>query len=151
MVMRVVLGVVFVAMAAGQLASWTSMPDILDAYEALPAGALPWLAGVLIAAELTAGVWLVARPRSLALTPVWIYMAVAVAWTVLGVQAFVRDVPVSNCGCFGRYLTQRLSWFTLAQDALLVGYGLLMLRSGVRDRRRRVGLAAQPGSVGPSG
>jgi FtsH-binding integral membrane protein len=113
-----------------------------SAYEAVPAGVLPWLAAVLIVAELLAGVWLLARPRSAALTPVWVYTAVALLWTALGVQAYLRGADVDNCGCFGRYLGQQLSWFTLLQDGLLLVYAAIMIRGGTLARRA---LAAGPG------
>ncbi|MDN5860224.1 MAG: hypothetical protein L0H84_16560 [Pseudonocardia sp.] len=135
MLLRVVLGVVYLAMAVGQLASWSSMPAILDAYRLLPPAALPVLAAGLIAAELVCGVWFVARPRSRAATPVWVYTAVAVAWAGLGLQAYLRGLPVDNCGCFGLYLTQRLSLFVLAQDALLLVYAVVLLR-GTRPAAR---------------
>ena len=133
-----ILGAVYTAMAAGQMASWSQMPDILGAYRVLPAAALPWLAGALIAGELVAGVWLLARPRSHALAPVWVYTAVSVVWAALALQAQLRGLPVDNCGCFGVYLSQRLSWFVLAQDALLLGYAALLVRSA-----RRATLTAQ--------
>ena len=125
-VLRVVLGVVFTAMAAGQLASWSAMPSILDAYRLLPNAALPVLAAGLIAGELVCGVWFLVRPRSRAVTPVWIYTAVSLVWAGLGLQAYVRGLPVGNCGCFGVYLTQRLSLFVLAQDAVLLAYAVLL-------------------------
>jgi hypothetical protein len=139
--LRAVLGGVYLAMAAGQAVSWSHMPEILSAYDVLPAAALPWLAGALIAAELVAGVGLLARPRSRSTAPVWVYTAVAVVWAVLGLQAQVRGLTVDNCGCFGVYLTQRLSWFVLAQDALLLVYAVLMFRA----TRRRRGPAGAPG------
>jgi hypothetical protein len=137
MLLRTILGALYVAMAAGQLASWAAMPRILGAYDAAPAGVLPWLAAVLIVAELLAGVWLLARPRSRALAPVWVYTTVAAAWMALGVQAYARGLAVDNCGCFGRYLSQRLTWFTLAQDGLLLVYAAVMIRGGLRARRTR--------------
>lgn len=137
MVLRIVLGAVYVAMGAGQLASWPSMRRILSAYQAVPAGVLPWLAAVLIVAELLAGVWLLARPRSRALTPVWVYTGVAMLWAALGVRAYARRLAVDNCGCFGVYLTQRLTWFTLAQDGLLLVYATIMIRGGLRARHTR--------------
>src|SRR5262249_12079041 len=82
---------------------------ILGAYRAVPPGVLPWVAAVLIAAELLAGVWLLARPRSPALTPVWVYTAVAVAWAALGGQAYARGLAVGNRGWFGVCLAQRLT------------------------------------------
>lgn len=134
-VLRVVLGVVFTAMAAGQLASWSAMPSILDAYRLLPASALPVLAAGLIAAELVCGVWFLARPGSRAVTPVWVYTASSVVWAGLGLQAYLRGLPVDNCGCFGVYLTQRLSLFVLAQDGLLLIYAVLLLRGALRRPR----------------
>lgn len=134
MMLRIILGGLYVAMGIGQLLSWQSMPEILGAYGVAPAEALPWLAAVLIAAELVAGVMLLARPRSSRLAPVWAYTAVALLWTVLGVQAYARGLAVDNCGCFGLYLSQRLSWFTLVQDGLLLAYAGLMIRAGLRAR-----------------
>jgi hypothetical protein len=99
----------------------------------MPVAALPWLAGALIIGELVSGVWLAVRPRSRALEPVWVYTAVTLAWATLGLQAQLRGLSVDNCGCFGMYLTQRLSWFVLAQDALLL-YAVLMIRGGRRGR-----------------
>ncbi|MGH3737794.1 MAG: MauE/DoxX family redox-associated membrane protein [Micromonosporaceae bacterium] len=132
MVLRLVLGVVYVGMAVGQLVSWQQMPEILAAYRVmLDAQAL---AGVLIAGELVCGVWFLARPRSQNLAPVWVYTAVSVVWAALGTQAYLRGLDVANCGCFGVYLTQRLSLFVLAQDALLLLYAGLMIRSGLRAR-----------------
>ncbi|MFI2369271.1 hypothetical protein [Streptomyces sp. NPDC018833] len=51
------------------------------------------------------------------------------AWSLLAVQAYARGLTVANCGCFGVYLTQRLSWFVLAQDALMLCYAWLLLRA----------------------
>src|SRR5918993_2385441 len=134
-VLRVVLGVVFTGMATGQLASWSAMPSILDAYRLLPTPALPVLAAGLIAAELVCGVWFLTRPGSRAVTPVWIYTVVSMVWAGLGLQAYVRGLPVENCGCFGVYLTQRLSLFVLAQDALLLAYAALLLHAALRRPR----------------
>jgi hypothetical protein len=73
------------------------------------------------------------------LAPVWIYTGVSLIWAVLGGQAYLRGVHVANCGCFGRYLSQRLSGFVLAQDALLLVYAIVMIRASRRAARHRVG------------
>ena len=44
-------------------------------------------------------------------------------------------------GCFGVYLGQRLSWFVLVQDALLLGYAAVLIR-GAREAQRMARLAA---------
>ncbi len=127
--LRLILGVVYVGMAAGQAISWSSMPGILAAYQVGGLAGMRVLALVLIAGELVCGLWFAARPRSTSLTPVWIYTGVTLVWAGLGAQALARGVWVSNCGCFGVYLSQRLSWFVLAQDALLLLYAVLLTRS----------------------
>lgn len=75
------------------------------------------------------GIWFLARPQSKALPPVWAYTAVSVVWSLLAVQAYARGLAVANCGCFGVYLAQRLSWFVLLQGALTLLYAGLLLRA----------------------
>lgn len=140
--LRAVLGAILTVMGAGQLVSWPVMPDILAAYQVAPVAALPWLAAVLILAELAGGLWLLTRPRSCALTPVWIYVGVAVAWAGLAAQAFARGLTVDNCGCFGRFLIQGLGWFVLLQDALLLLYAGLLLRATRKARARSAAAGA---------
>jgi hypothetical protein len=139
-IVRLVLGMLFVAMGAGQAASWPHMPEILAAYQ-VPGVANHGFVAVLIAAHLVVGLWLLARPRSTSLAPVWVYLAVALLWAGLGLQGVLRGLEVANCGCFGIYLAQRLSWFVLAQDGLLLLYGYLMVRSARRARGMATGPA----------
>ncbi|MEV4918601.1 MauE/DoxX family redox-associated membrane protein [Streptomyces tirandamycinicus] len=131
MVLRLVLGALFVAMAAGQLASLRQMPGILAEYGLVAGPAAAVLAVALIVGELVCGVWFLARPRSRALAPVLVFTGVAVVWALLAVQAFARGLTVANCGCFGIYLVQRLSWFVLVQDALLLLYAGVLLRTAL--------------------
>jgi hypothetical protein len=133
-VLRIVLGALYVAMGLGQTASASAMPGILDAYQVVDGPGLPWLAAALIVAEAGCGLWLLTRPRSRSLTPVWLFTGVAVVWAALGAQAYVRGLPIDNCGCFGRYLAQPLSGFVLAQDALLLVYAALLVRATRRAR-----------------
>ncbi|MEN8654832.1 MauE/DoxX family redox-associated membrane protein [Streptomyces sp. 21So2-11] len=129
MVLRLVLGTVYSAMALGQLASFGQMPGILAAYGPVNHVVASALAVVLIIGELVCGVWFLARPRSKAITPVWVYTAVSLVWSTLAVQAFARGLTVENCGCFGVYLSQRLGWFVLVQDGLTLLYAALLLRT----------------------
>jgi hypothetical protein len=84
--LRLILGVVYLAMAAGQVISWTAMPGILGAYQVGGPAAMQLLTAAVITGQLACGMWFVARPRSATLTPVWIYTVVSVIWTALGVQ-----------------------------------------------------------------
>ncbi|MCX4582392.1 MauE/DoxX family redox-associated membrane protein [Streptomyces sp. NBC_01481] len=141
MVLRIMLGAVYAAMALGQLASIGHMPGILAAYGLATGGAATALAVALIAGELVCGVWFLARPRSKALAPVWVFTAVSVVRSFLAVQAYARGLTVANCGCFGIYLSQRLSWFVLVQDALTLLYAGLLLHGA---RRRPAAPAEYP-------
>ncbi|WP_067034334.1 MauE/DoxX family redox-associated membrane protein [Streptomyces dysideae] len=134
MILRLVLGALFIAMAVGQLVSFDAMPAILDAYRLTAGAGSAVLAVTLIAGEAVAGVWFLARPRSTVRTPVWIYTTVSAVWAVLAVQAYARGLAIDNCGCFGRYATQPLRWWVLAEDALMLLYAWLLLR-GSRSSR----------------
>ncbi|MFI2367383.1 MauE/DoxX family redox-associated membrane protein [Streptomyces sp. NPDC018833] len=146
MVLRIVLGAVYTAMAVGQLASFGHMPGILAAYGLVDGAAATASAVALIVGELVSGVWFLARPRSRTVAPVWVFTAVSVMWTFLAAQAYARGLTVTNCGCFGVYLSQRLSWLVLAQDALTLLYAGLLLRGA-----RRAPAAPAPGALSGRG
>jgi len=57
-------------------------------------------------------------------------------WAALGGQAYLHGLSVANCGCFGVYLAQRLSWLILAQDALLLVYAAALMVHDARCARR---------------
>jgi hypothetical protein len=133
--LRLILGALFTAMALGQLVSLPRMPAILATYGLHPRAAALTVAVALIAGELLAGVWFLARPRARAATPVAAYTAVNLAWAGLALWAFTRGTAVLNCGCFGRYLPQHLSWITLTEDALLLVYAVVLARAVLRARR----------------
>ncbi|GAA4081866.1 hypothetical protein GCM10022233_73650 [Streptomyces shaanxiensis] len=88
MVLRLVLGAIYTAMGTGQLASLGEMPAILGGYGLVNDAAATLLTVVLIVGELVCGVWFLARPRSAAIAPVWVYTAVSLVWGALAVQAF---------------------------------------------------------------
>lgn len=129
--LRLVLGALYTAMAAAQLVSLSRMPGILGAYGLVHGAAATVLALGLIAGEAVCGVWFLARPRSHAPAPVWVYTAVSLVWGALAFPAWVRGLTVANCGCFGRFLAQPMSWITLTEDALTLVYAAVLLR-GVR-------------------
>lgn len=141
MTLRIVFGGLYATMAAGQLASLGQMPAIMTAYGLVADAGAAALAVALISGELASGLWLLARPRSRATAPVWVFAAVTVAWALLAVQAYARGLTVTNCGCFGIYLAQRLSWVVVVQDGLLLFYaGCCSARYGTRGKpghRRR--------------
>ncbi|WP_251022552.1 MauE/DoxX family redox-associated membrane protein [Streptomyces sp. ISL-10] len=118
------------------------MPGILAGYGLVGGAAATTSAVALIVGELVCGVWFLARPRSRTVAPVWVVTAVSAMWAFLAAQAYTRGLTVTNCGCFGVYLSQRLSWFVLAQDAVTLLYAGLLLRGA-----RRAPAAPAPGAL----
>jgi hypothetical protein len=98
-VLRLILGAVYTAMALGQLVSWPAMPGILAAYQVIPEPGLPWLAAGLIAGELVCGLWFLSRPRSHALAPVRVYTGVSVDWACRRSPADWPWTCVGASGC----------------------------------------------------
>jgi hypothetical protein len=127
---RRLLGGLLLAMAAGQVSDLGGFARILETYRVFP-GALPIIAAVaLVALEAMAGVALLRGERRGGALSV----AVALAWTVLGAQAFARGLPLANCGCFGVHLGQPLRWWVLIEDAEFIALTMWVLRAERRAR-----------------
>lgn len=128
-------GLLLAGMAAGQLASLDAFEDALASYELL-GGLLPAAVIGVPALEVLAVIGLLGSrllPRRAVRTTAVLGVVVAVAWSLLAVQAFARGLAVENCGCFGAYLAQELRWWVLLEDAYMLLLALLAARSlGVR-------------------
>ncbi len=127
-----VLGGLFTAMAAFQLAD---LPGFVGVLETFQLGGAWVLAVALLAGELVSGGWLLVAPGRRPLVPAVVFAATSVMWSALAAQAFARGLVLANCGCFGVYLAQPLRWWVLVQDAALLGYAALLLRAAVRAGR----------------
>lgn len=128
MIARLILALLLVAMAVGQLASLGTFADALRGYGLVGESGLAY---AVPAVELAAGLALLARHRAGGI----LSLSVAAFWTVLASQAFARGVELDNCGCFGRYLAQELRWWVLIEDAeFLALAGWVFLRLARHDR-----------------
>lgn len=128
------LAVLLLAMATGQLADLSGFVDVLRRY---PVGstALPWLLAVgLIGGEVVGGILLLRGSTSARSAGAAVAIAVAIAWSVLALTAFVQGRTIDNCGCFGVYLAQPLRWWVLLQD----GYFVALAAWVLLETRRRV-------------
>lgn len=138
---RWALGLLLLAMAAGQLADPVGFRDIVASYRLGGTAAAAVIAGLLVAGEVAAGAGLLAGGPGRRRKAASIALAVAAAWTALGVQAFVRGIAMDNCGCFGVYAGQPLRWWVLVEDIEFVALAVwVRRRSGLggalRSRRR---------------
>jgi hypothetical protein len=137
-------GLLLAGMAVGQLASFDAFEDALASYE-LPGGLHTAAVIGLPALEVLAAVGLLGArvlPRRAGHAAAVLGLVVAVAWTLLAVQAFTRGLAVENCGCFGAYLVQELRWWVLLEDGyllLLALWAALSLGVGLPVPSRRPG------------
>lgn len=133
-VARWVFAGLLLSMALGQSLSLPESVDAIGSYRVTGEAGSSLLAWFLLLLQALAGAGLLwSSPR---LRPVagWVGLTVALAWSALAVQAFARGLSIPNCGCFGRFLAQELSWWVLVQDAYFVVLALLALRSARRGR-----------------
>lgn len=126
---RPALVLLFLAMAGGQLSDLTGFVDILDTYRLGGRAPAAMTAIALLGGELIAAVGLLSGSSSRRHRAGTVAVAVAVAWTVLAVQAFARGLEVDNCGCFGVHAGQTLRWWVLLQDVWFVALAWWVRRS----------------------
>lgn len=129
-VARLVLALLLLAMAAGQILSSAEFQAAVDDYSVTGATVV---VVVLLAGEVVGGVGLLLPLPRTRVVAGWIGLAVALLWTGLALQAFARGLQIDNCGCFGRFLAQELSWWVLVQDAYFVALAGLALRNARTD------------------
>lgn len=131
---RWVFAALLLSMALGQSLSLPEFVNAVGSYRVAGEAGSSVLAWVLLLLQALAGAGLLWGSPRLRPGAGWAGLAVALAWSALAVQAFARGLSISNCGCFGRFLAQELSWWVLLQDAYFVVLALLALRSARRDR-----------------
>lgn len=138
---RWLLGLLLVAMAAGQLSDPGGFVDIVDDYRI--GGTLPaaLVASALVLGELIGGLGLLAGREARRSSAPTVAVVVALAWSALAVQAFARGLVLESCGCFGVHLAQPLRWWVLLEDAELVALALWVRR---QNRSATGPLAASP-------
>lgn len=131
---RIIFASLVLSMALGQIFSFGEFVDAIETYRTGGSGAALLMAMTLLAGEVAGGIGLLLpRPRLRAAAG-WAGLGTASLWAALALQAFARGLSIPNCGCFGRFLTQELSWWVLAQDVYFVALAVLAWRSAQRDR-----------------
>ncbi len=136
---RRILAVLLLAMTAGQLSDISGFVDALAVYEVGGRPASWVLAISIVAAEAMSGVGLLRRGGTLRRVAPGVAVVVAVAWTILGVQAFARGLVLDNCGCFGVHLAQPLRWWVLLEDAEFIALAWWVRRKDTLTGQADVG------------
>jgi len=130
---RVVLALLLLAMAAGQLADLPGFVEVLRTYP-VASTPLTWLIALgLVVGEVTAGALLLTGNASMRARGAATALAVAVAWSALALSALVPGRAIENCGCFGVYLAQPLRWWVLLEDVEFVALATWVLLAARRE------------------
>jgi len=125
---RLLLAGLLFVMAAGQASNFSGFITKIGDYQ-VPIVADGLLGGVLFSAELFAAVGLVSSaPRHRQIGGA-VAFGVALVWSVLASQAFLRNLVLDNCGCFGVHLAQPLRWWILLEDAEFLIWSALVWRA----------------------
>jgi len=122
------LTILLLSMGVAQLSDLGGFADVLASYQAFPEGSALAAALAIAVAEMATGLGLMAGGKSRGVGAI-VAVGVAVVWSVLGVQAFARGLDLSNCGCFGVHLPQRLWWGVVVQDAAFLASTLWVAKA----------------------
>lgn len=128
--LRLLLGAVLFATAAGKLADVRGFAGVLRAYGAFPEASLLPLAAAIPVVELALALWLFSGRglEGAALGALVLHVAYA-AWAAL---SLARGLRLENCGCFGVFLARPLGWRTVAEDLTLAASAAALLAVSLR-------------------
>lgn len=129
---RLLFSLLVLSMALGQSLTFSAFVAAIESYQVAAPGVSRGIGLALILGETFAGIGLLAGSQKLRSVAGWAGLTVAAVWAGLAVQAFLSGLEIENCGCFGRYFAQRLSWLVLLQDVYFVGLAYLALRSALK-------------------
>ena len=122
-VLRVVLGALFLWAAATKLPDMAAFAQDVANYRVLPAVLVPWAAAAVVGIEAVCGIALItgilARPAAV-LTAILL-----LAFTAFLAQALLRGIDL-RCGCFGG--DEPASWWTVARDLVMLAAALAVAR-----------------------
>ena len=127
--LRLFLGLVLLATAAGKLLDVRGFAAVLATYEAFPESALVPLALAVPLAELALAVWLFSGRRLAGAAGA--ALALHLLYAVWAAATLARGLRLPNCGCFGVFLPSPLGWRTVAEDLVLAGFSAWLLRTAL--------------------
>jgi hypothetical protein len=116
------LSIVLVASAWGKLRAPARFRAALDTFEAIPPSSIPILVIAVPGTELVvAGLQWVSALRP------WIggvAIAMLVAFTALLLHSLLSGEK-ADCGCFGTSAPEKVSWFSIVRNVVLIGFAFI--------------------------
>ncbi len=138
LVLRIVLGAIFVVAGAAKFGHFTEFASQIAGFRILPAAVIPPMAIVLPFFELLLGGYLILGLFTR--TAAWIAAVLLLAFDAAIASAVVRGMTI-NCGCFGPQDATVTTWGEVARDAIFVILAIVVaLRApGTLALDRRIG------------
>jgi len=117
--LRLFIGGIIFASALGKSLDLPGFVEVLKTYRAFPEAMLWPLALMVTSVEFVLGAWLLSGwcLRTGALAALWLNAGYTVWMTV----SLLRGLELANCGCFGAFFPQPLTWLSPLEDLVLVG------------------------------
>lgn len=116
-----------------QAVSFGDFTTALQNYEVFPGATVELVAIAVIAAELAAALLLISNAKQGAIVTGVVYTF----WLVMAFQGLIRGLDVPNCGCFGRFLSQPLTWWVIPQDLYVLAMAVLIYRKAAKRELSR--------------
>lgn len=124
LVLRLVLGIVFLVAAADKVANAEAFARSIANYRLLPVELVNLVALVLPWLELLVGLMLVVGLRVRAAAVV--ASGLLLVFTVALVSALVRGLDI-HCGCFSQTAAERIGWGRVIEDVLLLAAAVVVV------------------------
>ncbi len=140
-ILQLFIGGIFFLSALGKSLDMTGFIEVLKTYQAFPLSLLKPFAFAVIGIEFLLGVWILSGYR----LPWSALLGAGLNATYAGwaVITLLRGLKLSNCGCFGVFFPQPLTWVTPFGDLVFVGICVVLAYLGVTEEypHRRLGTA----------
>lgn len=132
-VLRYFIASVLFLTGLGKLLDIPGFVEVLDAYQTIPEWGLHLVAVGTVLLELRICEWLlrdktlILGARSSLIFHLWYTL-----WTTI---TLIREIPISNCGCFGVFFARPLTGWTVVEDLILVAASFVLLALAIKQKK----------------
>lgn len=124
--LQILVGGIIFGSALGKSLDFPGFVDVLETYQAFSPSILSPLAAIVMIGEFVLGTWILSGYRLRMSAFVGAGMNAGYAgWMTI---SLMRGLDLPNCGCFGVFFPQPLSWRSPIEDLALVAFCALMAK-----------------------
>ena len=132
-VLRYFIASVLFLTGLGKLLDIPGFVEVLDTYQVIPGWGLHVAAVGMVLLELRICEWLLwDKTLILGARSSLIFHSLYTLWTTI---TLIREIPISNCGCFGVFFARPLTGWTVVEDLILVVASFVLLSLAIKQKR----------------